>query len=119
MSFFIMKDNPSMSAIDAMNESKKMMQGHKRRLFFLYCSFSGWALLCILICFIVYLCLSSYIAQLVFADAQSVFAEVYRYTCLLLLMLSTRIGFLWIIPYMQITFANFYNDMKQMGNNRV
>jgi uncharacterized membrane protein len=79
MSFFIMKDNPSMNALNAITESKRMMQGHRWQFFCLYFSFFGWALLCIL---------------------------------------SLGIGFLWLIPYMQLAFANFYIDVRQRGNNR-
>ncbi|MFA6617439.1 MAG: DUF975 family protein [Candidatus Neomarinimicrobiota bacterium] len=32
---------------------------------------------------------------------------------ILLGILSLGIGFLWIIPYMQISIANFYNDLKK------
>jgi uncharacterized membrane protein len=76
MSFFIMNDNPSMSARNARTESKNMMRGHRRRFFCLCFSFLGWALLC---------------------------------------LLSGCIGFLWLVPYMQLTFANFYIDIKRKG----
>ena len=48
MSFYIMADNPDMGIMDALAESKRMMQGNKWKLFCLYLSFIGWALLCIL-----------------------------------------------------------------------
>jgi uncharacterized membrane protein len=79
MSFFIMKDNPSMNVINVITESKKMMRGHRRRFFSLCFSFFGWAMLCVL---------------------------------------SFGIGFLWLVPYMRLTFANFYVDIKQEKNNR-
>ena len=46
--FFILKDNSNISAIDAMIKSGAMMKGHKEDLFFLYLSFTGWFILCIL-----------------------------------------------------------------------
>ena len=45
---FILKDNPQMSATDAMKLSKQMMDGHKSELFWLMLSFIGWALLAML-----------------------------------------------------------------------
>ncbi len=48
MTFYIMRENPEMSASQAIEASKKMMYGHKWRLFDLYFSFLGWILLCML-----------------------------------------------------------------------
>lgn len=60
MSFFILRDNPGMSAMDALNASKKMMNGYKWKLFTLCLSFIGWCLLCGLTFGIGYLWLSPY-----------------------------------------------------------
>ena len=48
MTFFILKDHPGMSAMDAITASRRMMQGHKWRLFCLQFSFIGWYILCAL-----------------------------------------------------------------------
>lgn len=48
MTFYILKDNPGMSATEAITESRKMMDGHKWDLFVLHLSFIGWLLLCML-----------------------------------------------------------------------
>lgn len=48
MTYFILKDNPEMSANDAITESRKMMNGNKWRLFCLDFSYIGWFLLCLL-----------------------------------------------------------------------
>ncbi len=45
MSFFILADNPEISAADALNESKRIMQGHKFDLFMLDVSFIWWYVL--------------------------------------------------------------------------
>lgn len=45
MAYYIMNDNPELKALEAMELSKKMMYGHKTRLFFLWLSFMGWFLL--------------------------------------------------------------------------
>jgi uncharacterized membrane protein len=73
MAYYIMLDNPGMNAIDAITASRKMMNGHKRRLFCLLLSFIGWGLLCIP---------------------------------------SFGIGLLWLIPYIALSQANFYEDLK-------
>ena len=71
--FFILADDNSISARDAMNKSKAMMKGKRYDLFCLGCRFIGWGLLCII---------------------------------------TLGIGLLWLIPYMHISFAKFYDDLK-------
>ena len=48
LSYFILLENPGMSALDAIRRSKELMDGHKMQLFLLQLSFLGWALLCVL-----------------------------------------------------------------------
>ena len=48
MSPFILKDNPELSANQAINLSMKMMKGRKLDLFCLYLSFLGWIILSVL-----------------------------------------------------------------------
>ena len=48
MTYYILKDNPGMSATEAITESRKLMDGHKWELFVLHLSFIGWLLLCML-----------------------------------------------------------------------
>lgn len=48
MTEHILADNPEMDGIDAITESRKMMDGHKWRLFCLHFSFIGWMILGIL-----------------------------------------------------------------------
>lgn len=45
MSFYILADNPTMTAREALNESKRIMHGHKWEYFVLGLSFIGWILL--------------------------------------------------------------------------
>jgi len=74
MAFFILHDNPDIGASEAITRSKKMMYGHKGKLFGLCLSFIGWGILC---CF------------------------------------TFGIGFLWLCPYINLSIANFYEDLKQ------
>lgn len=48
MTFFIMEENPQLSAQEALQASKNMIYGHKWRLFDLWFSFIGWFILCII-----------------------------------------------------------------------
>ena len=74
MSFYILHDNPNISAAEAITQSRQMMNGNKFKLFTLYLSFIGWCFLC---------------------------------------LLTFGIGYLWLIPYMNLSIANFYEDLKQ------
>ncbi|MCL1959310.1 MAG: DUF975 family protein [Spirochaetes bacterium] len=46
MAFFILHDNPDIGASEAIDRSKKMMNGYKGKLFGLCLSFLGWGILC-------------------------------------------------------------------------
>ena len=48
MTYYIMLDDPKISANDARKKSMEMMQGHRWELFCLLFSFVGWLLLSIL-----------------------------------------------------------------------
>jgi len=61
MAFYILNDNPEMGAKAALEESKKMMNGNKGKLFCLLLSFIGWFLLSICTLGIGFLWLTPYI----------------------------------------------------------
>jgi uncharacterized membrane protein len=73
MIFYIIADESSIGAMDALKKSKQMMQGNKWKYFCLGWRFFGWALLCIL---------------------------------------TLGIGFFWLVPYMHVSMAKFYDDIK-------
>ncbi|HZG57623.1 DUF975 family protein [Paenibacillus sp.] len=77
MAFFIMYDNPGISALDAIRQSKEMMQGHKLSLFLLLLSFIGWALLCILTLGIGFLWLYPYVQASLAAFYEEIKAPSY------------------------------------------
>ena len=60
MTPYILKDNPEMKNNAAIEESMRMMNGHKLELFLLDLSFIGWALLSFLTCGIGFLWLAPY-----------------------------------------------------------
>lgn len=61
MTFYILRDNPEMTASEAITKSREMMDGNKWKLFCLYFSFIGWFLLGILTLGILYLWLIPYV----------------------------------------------------------
>ena len=74
MTFFIIAEDSSIDAVEALKKSKEMMDGHKWKYFCLSLRFIGWALICIL---------------------------------------TLGIGFLWLLPYIQVTNVKFYEDIKE------
>jgi uncharacterized membrane protein len=60
MSLYILAENPELSAREAIDRSKAMMDGHKMELFVLTLSFIGWALLGTLTMGILYIWLIPY-----------------------------------------------------------
>ena len=48
MTTFIVEENPELGASEAIHRSRMMMRGHKFDLFWLWLSFIGWGLLCLL-----------------------------------------------------------------------
>lgn len=48
MTYFILQDHPDLGAIEIIKQSKEMMRGNRLKLFYLFCRFIGWFLLCFL-----------------------------------------------------------------------
>ena len=70
MTPYILDENPELGASEAIHRSRMMMKTHKFDLFWLYLSFIGWWLLCILTCGIGFLWLVPY-----FQTAKAAFYE--------------------------------------------
>ncbi|MEH7886427.1 DUF975 family protein [Bacillus sp. JJ1609] len=60
--FFLMKDNPEYSALEAITESRKRMKGYKWKYFLMNLSFIGWIFIAIFTLGIGFLWLTPYIA---------------------------------------------------------
>ena len=71
MTYYILADNPAMSATEARNRSIELMRGNKWRLFCLQFSFIGWWILCGLTCGILSLWVVPYMQSAVAAFYQS------------------------------------------------
>ena len=65
MAEYILYENPDMSAMDAIRESKRLMDGKKADLFVLYLSFFGWYLLSAITCGIAYIWVAPYVTATV------------------------------------------------------
>ena len=73
MAPYILAENPELTASEALNKSKEMMNGHKLDLFVLQLSFFWWYLL----------------GSITFG-----------------------IAYIYVLPYVSATIANFYNSIK-------
>jgi len=60
MAYYILQDNPELSAMDVIRESKKLMDGEKARLFVLGLSFLGWIIVGVITCGIGFLWITPY-----------------------------------------------------------
>lgn len=60
--FFLLRDNPQLSALEAITESKNRMKGYKWKYFLLNLSFIGWAFIAIFTLGIGFLWLTPYIS---------------------------------------------------------
>lgn len=72
MTPYILVEEPELTANQAIDKSRAMMKGHKFDLFWLYLSFIGWGILCILTVGIGFLWLVPYIE----ASSSAFYAEV-------------------------------------------
>lgn len=75
MTPYILKDYPELSANQAINLSIKMMKGHKFDLFYLFLTFTGWAILAVFTCGIGYLWLTPYMSTAMAAFYEDVKAD--------------------------------------------
>ncbi|OMP66652.1 DUF975 family protein [Domibacillus epiphyticus] len=62
MTFYILRDRPELSSLQAITESRKLMDGHKGEAFVLCLTFIGWFLLCIITFGIALLWVAPYIS---------------------------------------------------------
>ncbi len=76
MSYYVLAENPNMTAREALNVSKRITDGHKMDLFVLQLSFIPWILLTTVTC---------------------------------------GIASIYVIPYMALTTANFYHEIKDQS----
>ena len=101
MTPYIMSEHPSLTANEAITESRRIMDGNKWRLFCLDFSFIGWELLCALPLYIGYFLILRYFSG----------SEAMAISIILLLTIPLSIGFFFVRPYEEAAWATFYRDV--------
>ena len=101
MTPYIMAEHPSLTANEAITESRRIMGGNKWRLFCLDLSFIGWELLC---------ALPLYAGYFLFLNNFSG-SEAMAISIVLLLAIPLSIGFFFVRPYEEAAWATFYRDI--------
>ncbi len=79
MTFFVLAEDDSLSASEAIAKSKSMMKGKKMEFFWLTCRFMGWSIVS---------------------------------------MFTGGVGILWLYPYMMVSFAEFYEQVRPQNHKR-
>ena len=100
MTPYIMSEHPSLTANEAITESRRIMDGNKWRLFCLDFSFIGWELLCSLPLYA-----GGFLVLKYFTDS-----EAMALSLVLLLTIPLSIGFFFVRPYEEAAWATFYRD---------
>ena len=101
MTPYIMAEHPSLTANEAITESRRIMDGNKWRLFCLDFSFIGWELLCVL----PMLAGFSWVVA-AFSDAAAMGVALVT-----LLAVPLSAGFFVVRPYEEAAWAVFYRDI--------
>ena len=101
MTPYIMSEHPSLTANEAITESRRIMDGNKWRLFCLAFSFIGWELLCVL----PMLAGFSWVVA-AFSDAAAMGVALVT-----LLAVPLSAGFFVVRPYEEAAWAVFYRDI--------
>lgn len=74
--YLLLMDHPSMAVLESFRTSIRLMHGNKGRLFYIYLSFLGWILLCVLSCYIGYLWVGPYMSQVSITFYQDIIGEL-------------------------------------------
>lgn len=94
--YYIYLDDTQKSVPEVFREGLQLMKGHKARLFFLWLSFLPWVLLCI---FLFFVC--------------SAMAQYLLLPGILLSILAIGTILAYVVPYMEMSFAEFYRNLKR------
>ena len=101
MTPYIMSEHPSLTANEAITESRRIMDGNKWRLFCLDFSFIGWELLCVLP-----MLAGFSLVVAAFSDAAAMGVALVT-----LLAVPLSAGFFVVRPYEEAAWAVFYRDI--------
>lgn len=116
--FFILRDNPNISAIDAITESRHMMNGHKGRLFGLSLTFLLWYLIPLAVAIVGSIIVASGSATTTYTtnptELLTALAAGATFGGLVLILSSWLITLgisLYVYPYLITSIAVFYDDL--------
>ena len=109
MTPYIMAEHPSLTANEAITESRRIMDGNKWRLFCLDLSFLGWELLCLV----------PMVVGFSIIVAASAGSEVLGIALILLLTVPLSAGFFIVRPYNEVAWAVFYRDITAAAENEM
>lgn len=111
MADYILSRHPEMGAMEALGESKRLMQGRKGRLFCLWISFFGWSLLTLVPMYVLMFAVESYMASV---GPLSVPILVLT---MVLGMLLTLAGDIFVSAYLHMATVAFFRDAEQTEND--
>ncbi|MHC5409022.1 DUF975 family protein [Listeria seeligeri] len=116
--FFILRDNPNISALDAITESRHMMNGHKGRLFGLSLTFLLWYLIPIAVGIVGSVIVFGGMASVSYTtdptELISALAAGATFGGLVLMLVAGLISLgisLYVYPYLLTSVAVFYDDL--------
>jgi len=101
--------------IQCIKESFKLMKGNLWNLFVLQLSFIGWVILCITPTIFIAILIVFPLNVLSFVTIVVAFSL--HPVALVILFNIASIGFLWLVPYMNTTLLNFFNEISGATNN--
>lgn len=109
MTFYILKDRPELSAYEAITESRKMMDGKKKQLFYLVLSFIVWYLIPIAL----YLVSAITLSMVYFGNSPVAWATT-GLVCFSLASISLFAISFYVTPYYMTSVATFYDDYAKL-----
>ncbi len=109
MTFFILRDRPELSALDAITESRKMMEGKKKELFYLMLSFLGWVIIPYVLT-----ALGVYFTGVGIAGSGIVSLTVLGTVFLIAGSISSVLINLYVTPYYMTSVAAFYEKYAKL-----
>lgn len=110
MTYFILRDRPEISALDAINESRRLMHGKKKNLFYLGLSFIGWYLIPILFFLVTVVTFIAGFATGEIMDYQSFAMVSIGFLSFLLGNISILLISIYVSPYLFTSMAVFYDE---------
>ncbi len=99
--FYLIADNPSSGPLQAIRRSKEIMKGRKGKLFCLGLRFLCWWLLVLG---------PGYLLMFMGSVSQSVGVLVLS---IIVLVVSAIVGTLFLMPYISVSYARFYDDLRE------